>query len=413
MVSLGSLVIYSQSALVRADNSISTGTPDSASVQWSGLQELLENAESDALILLDCCAAASSISATGSGVTEVIAACGFETWAPGVGEHSFTRSLIDELRYWSHGLTLSVAMLHNKVLSRIKYWKPRFGMTGEHEHRKTPIYIVISHEGNQRSIGLIPLERNDPPSVGRVDAFTQWLHSGSSGFFVENGAESIADDSLLESSQPSIDRVWPDREFHHPKVLISLSLEEDQSLHMDTWVDWIRSVPALIRYTKVDGIFKSSSTLLVLSIPVALWDLLPKDPAISFIGFVNSSNLLCNSLPPLDASHESIKTKAETPKSTLIRSPLLAMNARDKVSFPFYRTLSNFDFVPTILQNPFLLTPNPFTEKESDDARIFLNQTLDGYNRRGRQGYRQVGALFLTWEDDYLQCGHTEVGRNC
>ena len=330
-------MICSQSASVRANNSISTGTPDSASVQWSGLQELLEHAESDALILLDCCAAASSISATGSGVTEVIAACGFETWAPGVGEHSFTRSLIDELRYWSRGPILSVAMLHNKVLSRIKYWKPRFGTTGEYEHRKTPIYVVLSQEGNQRSIGLIPLQRSGPSSVGRVDASTQGLHSEPCESFIE--AHSIADDSPLDSSQSSIDRVWPDQEFHHPKVLISLSLEEDQSLYMDAWVDWMRSVPALIKYTKVDGIFKSSSTLLVLSIPVALWDLLPKDPAISFIGFVNSSNLLCNSLPPLDASHGSIKTKAKTPNSTLIRSPLLSMNARNQVSFPFYRTL--------------------------------------------------------------------------
>lgn len=105
----------------------STGASDSATVLWSGLQNSLEYAESDTLILLDCCAAASSISGTGSAVTEVIAACGFETWAPGVGEHSFTRSLIDELKYWGRDHTLSVATLHNKVLSRIKYWKPRFG----------------------------------------------------------------------------------------------------------------------------------------------------------------------------------------------------------------------------------------------------------------------------------------------
>ena len=332
--------MYSQSASVRANNTISTDAPDSASVQWSGLQELLENAESDALILLDCCAAASSISATGSGVIEVIAACGFETWAPGVGEHSFTRSLIDELRYWSHGPILSVAMLHNKVLSRIKYWKPRFGMTGEHEHRKTPIYIVLSHERNQRSIGLIPLQRNGPPSVGRVDTSTQGLHSESSESSIE--AQSIADDSPLVSSQSSVDRVWPDREFHHPKILISLSLEEDQCLYTEEWVDWMRSVPALVKYAKVDGVFRSSSTLLVLSIPVALWDLLPKNSAISFIGFVNSSNLLCNSLPPLVASHESIKTRAEIPSSTITRSQLLAMNARDKVSFPFDRTEFRF-----------------------------------------------------------------------
>ena len=55
-------------------NRASTGAPESPTVQWSGLQNLLEHAESDVLILLDCCAAASSISETGSGVTEVIAA---------------------------------------------------------------------------------------------------------------------------------------------------------------------------------------------------------------------------------------------------------------------------------------------------------------------------------------------------
>lgn len=60
---------------------------------------MLEEAECDVLILLDCCAAASSGGNHGRGVTEVIAACGFEVFAPGVGEHSFTRSLIDELKY--------------------------------------------------------------------------------------------------------------------------------------------------------------------------------------------------------------------------------------------------------------------------------------------------------------------------
>ena len=67
-------------------------------MQWSGLQTMLEQAASDVLILLDCCAAASSAADAGKGVTELLAACGFETWAPGVGEHSFTRSLIDELK---------------------------------------------------------------------------------------------------------------------------------------------------------------------------------------------------------------------------------------------------------------------------------------------------------------------------
>ena len=289
----------------------STGAPESATVHWSGLQNMLEHAESDVLILLDCCAAASSISGTGSGVTEVIAACGFETWAPGVGEHSFTRSLIDELRYWSRDHTLSVAMLHNKVLSRIKYWKPRFGVTGEREYRKTPIYIVLSSEGKQRSIGLKPLQPNGHLAVELAATSIQGPLSDSSESSIE--AQTIGDDDTLNSSQSSIDQVWPDPEFHHPKVLISLSLEEDQWLHTDEWVEWMRSVPAFVKYANVDGIYKSGSTLIVLSIPVAVWDLLPKDPAIAFINFIKSGNLLHSSPPPLAASHDSIKEKAIAP----------------------------------------------------------------------------------------------------
>ena len=79
---------------------------------------MLEQAKSDILILLDCCAAASSTASSGSGITEVIATCGFEAWAPGVDQHSFTRSLIDELKYLGKGAPFSAALLHNKVLSR-------------------------------------------------------------------------------------------------------------------------------------------------------------------------------------------------------------------------------------------------------------------------------------------------------
>lgn len=89
-------------------------------------------------------------------------------------------------------------------------------------------------------------------------------------------------------------------------------------LYTDTWVDWIRSVPALVKYAKVEGTYKSGSTLLVLFIPVAVWDLLPKDPAISSIGFIKSSNLLYNNPTPVIASQEPIKMQAETPIS---RSP--------------------------------------------------------------------------------------------
>lgn len=267
----------------------SSGLREGPTVQWSGLQSNLEHAESDTLILLDCCSAASSISGDGSGVSEIIAACGFETWAPGVGDHSFTRSLIDELRYWSRHQKLSVAILHQKVLSRIKHWKPRFGTTGEHEQRKTPIYVVLSNEGKQRSIDLSPLLPRIRPPVELATISEDHPYDSSSS---SSESPPNSDEQATASSHSSLDHVWPDMEFESPKALISVALEEDQWLQTDDWLRWLRSIPALVKHTRVEGVFKSGSTMILLSLPVAVWDLLPQEPAIHFIGFIQSNNLL-------------------------------------------------------------------------------------------------------------------------
>ena len=236
-------------------------------MRWSGLQDSLEDAESDVLILLDCCGAASSISGSGSGVTEVLAACGPETWSPGVGDHAFTRNLIDELQYCGGDHNLSVASFHQKVLARIKPWKPTYSNTGEYERRRTPIHTIVSSEGRQRSIDLVPS-------------------------FIE--APSIVEEKPSDTNQSSIDQVRPYDNSCYPKVLISLSLKEDP---LPNTIEWMRSVPALTKYANVHGVYKSCSTLMILSLPVAVWDLLPKDPAVAFIGFTDSGNLLGE--PPL------------------------------------------------------------------------------------------------------------------
>ena len=50
------------------------------------------------------------------------------------------------------------------------------------------------------------------------------------------------------------------------------------------------------------------------------------------------------------------------------------------------------------------------SEKERDEARVTFDKTIEGHYRHGKTGYRHVGALFLTWKDDDLQCRATEVG---
>ena len=80
-----SCLICDQSIELESDWGLfsSTHLEGTASVQWSSVQTMLEQAKSDVLLLLDYCQAASTIAASGNGVTEIIAACGFETEAPG------------------------------------------------------------------------------------------------------------------------------------------------------------------------------------------------------------------------------------------------------------------------------------------------------------------------------------------
>jgi hypothetical protein len=77
-----------------------------------------------------------------------------------------------------------------------------------------------------------------------------------------------------------------------PHVLISLALEGDQRLEFDAWETWLADFPALAKYVKIQGVFKSHSSLLLLSLPVMVWDFLPDDPACSFVAFIRSNNLL-------------------------------------------------------------------------------------------------------------------------
>ena len=262
---------------------------------------MFEQATSDVVLLLDCCAAASSTGEAGGSLTELIAACGFENEAPGVGEHSFTRSLIEELRGWNHHSIMSVAKLHSEVLARIKHWKPRYASNGNCERRNTPVYVLLANEGKPRSIELTPLKHCNMSNLDTSS--TGPLHTP------ENSDEDVemsevSDGNITPSSHLSDSLTALSPGARYPKVMISVALEEDQVLHTRDWCEWLKSVPAIVKFARVEGIYKSDSTLLIMTIPVVIWDLIPPDPAIKFLGFVKSDNLLkCSEIPDSEATN--------------------------------------------------------------------------------------------------------------
>ena len=228
----------------------------------------------------------------------MIAACGFETWAPGVGEHSFTRSLISALEDWEdRHPPLSGSGLHSEILSRIKYWNPKYhNLTQDQrrvaaERRKTPIHITVSNQDNERSIVLspikLPLELSSEPSTSLISPRRLTPEQASA-----SPADSAALTSSPLSDHDTFKEVCGQPKDHCPTVLITLALEDDQRLATSGWAKWLQSAPGLIKYGHVEGIYKSNSILLLLTLPVAIWDLLPNDPAVKFISFVRSWELM-------------------------------------------------------------------------------------------------------------------------
>jgi hypothetical protein len=83
-----------------------------------------------------------------------------------------------------------------------------------------------------------------------------------------------------------------------PQVLLAIRLQEsyfadnddDRRKQIQDWREWLRNIPLDAEYIKIQGIYEIFSTLLLLSMAVAVWDLLQNNPAYSFVGLISSEN---------------------------------------------------------------------------------------------------------------------------
>ncbi|KOS18889.1 hypothetical protein ESCO_001191 [Escovopsis weberi] len=248
---------------------------------------------SDVLILLDCCAgAASATFPAGDSITETISASSWNAIAPDPGRYSFTNALIEILQEWQMR-AFSAAMLHAELLARLKHPRP-VAINGKlFEARSTPVHFMMTSNHRVPSIELsrlapreaFPKDKRPPvpprltgfvPGAGREAGAPVTRQQEASPF----GAPPSADGPILKEPTEDV-----------PHVMISLALEGDQRLDMHAWEQWLNAFPALAKYVKIQGVFKSHSTLMLVSLPVMIWDLLPEDPATSFVAFIRSNNM--------------------------------------------------------------------------------------------------------------------------
>lgn len=269
--------------------------PSYAKVRWSAIQAAFAEAMSDTLILLDTCAAASATTRSQHGSMEVIMASGFEAKAPPPGEHSFTNALVDVLESWVRRPSFSASCLHAEILTELKMKPRKKGREGTKlEWCVTPIHLNCTQTST--ALGIELCRRNILPR-GHVSAESEPSDNSNPS----TDAMSL-DFICSDNNSPSpLSALSPTGKYETPHVLISVAIEEDQpDLDVKKTAQWLESIPFLAKWTKVECAFPSYSTLLVLSLPVVIWNMLPDHPACSFIGYVTAPNLIATSPPSLE-----------------------------------------------------------------------------------------------------------------
>ncbi|KAI0008150.1 hypothetical protein F4779DRAFT_463980 [Xylariaceae sp. FL0662B] len=183
-----------------------------STIRWSGIQQILEEACSDTLIIMDAAYYPSSKMVRQKGVLELIAASTSEDYFHALDRSSFTRALTDQLRTRATQRfpnALSAAELHSKLLFLYpKIIQDKHPERGASISFLSPLHMQVSGNSRLPSITLLP------PQQPR----TYFTPENSRG----------------------------------PQVTLSIRLT-DETLHLESWAEWLRVMPEGIREVKVDG----------------------------------------------------------------------------------------------------------------------------------------------------------------
>ncbi|KAI1821820.1 hypothetical protein F4861DRAFT_440005 [Xylaria intraflava] len=190
-------------------------------IRWSGIQHILEEANSDTLILMDSTYYPATKIDRQKGVLELIAASAPDDYYHLLERGIFTRALIEQLRAartpqrGAHGYALSAAELHSRLLSHFpKFIHDRHPGKGLPTAFPAPLHMQISGNSRLPSITLSPLP-------------------------------------LLQHQQPQPQPQTPNALENTPRITFTFRLT-DESLCLENWTEWLRMMPEGIRDVKVD-----------------------------------------------------------------------------------------------------------------------------------------------------------------
>ncbi|KAH9213151.1 hypothetical protein DL95DRAFT_410511 [Leptodontidium sp. 2 PMI_412] len=195
--------------------------PRSPSIDWISMQAILECADIDVFLILDCCnasAAASSFeqdledSPEPTNRFEILAGCGFDSVTRGAGRYSFTNALKTELFEQSQrGGIFSVSQLYQWLHAKmIRQHPSNIPDSNEEEYERcfvAPIYLPRCIDYNHISIPLMKidlpvLDEDEIPSTSQDSQYSQGFWPMVETSSVYSGETQSSDSSGLRISGP-------------------------------------------------------------------------------------------------------------------------------------------------------------------------------------------------------------------
>ncbi|CZR53362.1 uncharacterized protein PAC_03240 [Phialocephala subalpina] len=249
---------------------------DSCKLKWEGVRCLIEDAQSDILLLLETCAVADSPSAGSHGVKQAIAAYSPEQAVREQGGRSFTLNLVDALNKLGTGRPFGIQRLHEEVISMKHNVYAQPPMTNgsakaSGQLERMPVLFSLT-PGDMQSITLAPIGQH-PPMASPLGT-------------PEN-------DLLRQHEQAQMLRVSSnsDLTFEEMRALVCTTFLGEPSQEMASFKSWLHNTPVAASKIAVEGMFHGPPTVLLVSMPIAVWNIVAADRTCAFLGYINSHNM--------------------------------------------------------------------------------------------------------------------------
>lgn len=243
----------------------------SMSIDWHSIQNLLKEANCDILFLFDCCYGGAMINPKHKWRKrcDLLTSCPPSSDASGIEQESFTWALVCEMeREIVKHKRCDVYMLHNNLNSKRS--------RDEHSLTRDPTYLSYSRRGGV-SISLQPLQNSADGSELQPLKPEELLTLSEARVLFKISFSNPDHSPVLEE--------WKDFLRNRPSNIAQMKALAYDSRRPSTYPELVRAV------TSLHGLFETHSNVAIMSIPVWLWDLLPRHPLIEYITIIRSQNL--------------------------------------------------------------------------------------------------------------------------